>query len=203
MRQQIAGDGGSAHPAPLAGGHTAGTVEHAPVVPQHHVIFCPFVDISEIRTDSVGNDLAQDRIALLVLHALDCDGMPRRDIEHFPARFRLGVHKRVNHACLHRRVCRGHSDVARQAQAFVGPLAEFCLARIDGVLTYYAQILDALPQLERQQRIHRNAVDEPRLATGIGQRLGPKNAAVIDSIHIRQIEMPGKEAAAQLPVDLV
>src|ERR1700730_4961351 len=97
----ITGYSGSAHPAPLTRWYSPGPGEHPPIVPQHHVILLPLMDIGQIRPDGVRNDLAQDGVSLLVLHPLDRHGMPRRDVEDFPIRRRLGVHKRVDYAFLY------------------------------------------------------------------------------------------------------
>ena len=64
-------------------------MQHPPIVPQHHLSRRPVVEILAAWGDDMLDNLAEQRIALLVLHPLDAVGKPGRDVDHLAAGFRL------------------------------------------------------------------------------------------------------------------
>jgi hypothetical protein len=70
-------------------------VEAEPVVPKNQHVLFPFQSASEGVLYHVPHEEAQQEIAFVLMHSLDCDRIAAGQVERFFTGFRMGAHHRM------------------------------------------------------------------------------------------------------------
>lgn len=75
------GGGAVQHPDIVHGIAAGGTVVQTPIVPHHEITQPPFMTINIAFLDLIIEELVQQRLSFLVVHAVNGNRKARRDIE--------------------------------------------------------------------------------------------------------------------------
>ena len=78
-----------------------GVVNHAAVVPNHHIAHLPTMAVNKLHVLAMRMQIGQDRFAFGGLNAINVGGVSGADVEGFSARQRMRLHHRVQMALVH------------------------------------------------------------------------------------------------------
>ena len=163
-----------------------GAVHGAAVVPEHHVVVLPLVDVLEAWLQRVREQFAYQRVALVLRHAHDAADVQRAEIQHLAAGLGVRPHQRVRHG--------------REVRVLVFPRREPRAARV--VEAHIVQIREeVIHGLERCDACLRGGIEFVPRARGVDPARLPAVGGALDHPQQRTCVRRGGEGEIRVPRD--